>query len=74
MTCPDCDGTRAVPDDLSGGYAPCPSCVIDATTTFVVFEDLPDDEESHTRTEPKPDPALGSGFVMSEGEPCPERA
>jgi hypothetical protein len=44
MTCLDCAGTCAVPDDRSGGYAPCPSCVIKATTTFVVLEDLPDDE------------------------------
>lgn len=39
MTCPDCGGTRAVPDDFSSGYAPCPSCVIEASATFVVLED-----------------------------------
>jgi hypothetical protein len=39
MTCPDCHGTRAVPDDVTGGYAPCPSCVIDAGTTFVAIDD-----------------------------------
>ncbi len=45
MSCPDCGGTRAVPDDFNGGgYALCPSCVIEATSTFVVLEDLPDDE------------------------------
>ena len=38
MSCPDCAGTRAVPDDLSGGYAPCPACVVDARLTFVVLE------------------------------------
>lgn len=39
--CPDCSGSRAVPDDLGeheDGYAPCPSCVIDAESTFVVWE------------------------------------
>jgi hypothetical protein len=39
MSCPDCGGTRAVPDDVFGGYAPCPSCVVEAITTFVVLED-----------------------------------
>ena len=38
MSCQDCAGTRAVPDDLSGGYAPCPACVVDAGLTFVVME------------------------------------
>ena len=38
MSCPDCADTRAVPDDLSGGYAPCPACVVDAGPTFVVLE------------------------------------
>lgn len=40
-TCDDCGGTRAVPDDFGrheDGYAPCPSCVIDAGSTFVVWE------------------------------------
>jgi hypothetical protein len=39
--CTDCSGSRAVPDDFGlyeDGYAPCPSCVIDAGETFVVFE------------------------------------
>jgi hypothetical protein len=39
VSCPDCDGTRAVPDDVCGGYAPCPSCVIEASSTFVAIED-----------------------------------
>jgi hypothetical protein len=34
MTCPDCAGTRAIPDDFSGGYAPCPSCVTEATGVY----------------------------------------
>ena len=38
MSCLDCAGTRAVPDDPSGGYAPCPACVIDAGDSFVVLE------------------------------------
>ena len=38
MTCHDCAGARAVPDDVGGGYAPCPSCVVEATETFVCFE------------------------------------
>ena len=38
MTCPDCAGTRAVPDDLTADYAPCPSCVIEASLTFVCSE------------------------------------
>ena len=45
MTCPDCGGTRAVPDDVSGGYAPCPSCVIDAGSTFVALDEVPEDLE-----------------------------
>lgn len=39
--CFDCFGARAVPDDFGGhedGYGPCPSCVIDAGPTFVVYE------------------------------------
>jgi hypothetical protein len=38
--CLDCSGSRAVPDDLGeyeDGYQPCPSCVIDAGDTFVVW-------------------------------------
>ncbi len=45
MTCPDCGGTRAVPDDFTGSYAPCPSCVIEATSTFVALDDLPEDTD-----------------------------
>ena len=39
--CSDCGDARAVPDDLGvyeDGYAPCPSCVIDAGETFVVWD------------------------------------
>ncbi len=39
MTCLDCHGARAVPDDPTGGYGPCPCCVIDAGETFVCFEE-----------------------------------
>jgi len=39
MSCPDCAGTRAIPDDLTGGYQPCQSCVIQAGTTFVALDD-----------------------------------
>ena len=39
--CPECDGTRAIPDDLSPGYLPCPACVIDAGPTFVAFDEMP---------------------------------
>ena len=38
--CPDCGGTRAVPDmgESVDGYAPCPTCVIDAGGTFVAWD------------------------------------
>jgi hypothetical protein len=42
--CLDCNGARAVPDDLGeyeDGYAPCPACIIDAGPTFVVYEPQP---------------------------------
>ncbi len=39
MSCPDCAGTRAIPDDLTRGYQPCPTCVIETSTTFVVLDD-----------------------------------
>lgn len=38
--CADCSGSRAVPDDFGqyeDGYAPCPSCVVDAGSTFVIW-------------------------------------
>ena len=38
MSCLDCHGTLAVPDDITGGYAPCPSCVIEADLTFVIWQ------------------------------------
>lgn len=37
-TCDDCFGARAVPDDFTGDYRACPSCVIDAGETWVVWE------------------------------------
>jgi hypothetical protein len=37
MNCDDCSGSRAVPGPL-GDYEACPSCVIDAEETFVVWE------------------------------------
>ncbi len=39
MSCPDCSGTRAIPDDLTRGYQPCQSCVIQAGTTFDAWDD-----------------------------------
>lgn len=36
-TCSDCGGSRAVPD-IFGDLEACPCCVIDAGTTFVVWE------------------------------------
>lgn len=42
VACQDCHGTRAVPDDFGryeDGYGPCPSCVINASETFVIYED-----------------------------------
>ncbi len=39
QACEDCAGTRAVPDDYAeDGYGPCRACVVDAGTTFVVWE------------------------------------
>ncbi len=38
MSCPDCSGARAVPDDVQGGYRACPECVIEATATWVCFD------------------------------------
>jgi hypothetical protein len=39
--CSNCNGARSVPDlgEYEDGYAPCPSCVIDAVETFVVFKE-----------------------------------
>jgi len=39
MSCPDCAGTRATLVDLTGGYPPCRSCVIQAGTTFDARDD-----------------------------------
>jgi len=44
MTCHDCAGARTVPDDVTGGYAPCPCFVIDAGMTFIVWEAQEDSE------------------------------
>lgn len=41
--CEDCFGARALPD-MFGDYGACPSCVIDAGNSFVVYEG--DQEES----------------------------
>ena len=38
MSCHDCFGARAVPDDVQGGSRACPGCVIEATATFVCFD------------------------------------
>ncbi len=35
MSCHDCFGARAVPDDVQGGYRACPGYVIEATATSV---------------------------------------
>ncbi len=56
MTCSDCHGTRAVPDGVTGGYTPCPSCVIDAGTTYVVWESptAPGLQRPHSPYQPDP--------------------
>jgi len=38
VSCHDCSGARAVPDDVQGGYHACPGCVIEATATWVCFD------------------------------------
>jgi len=38
VSCNDCFGARAMPDDVPGGYRACPGCVIEATATFVCVE------------------------------------
>lgn len=38
VTCPECHGSRAVPD-LFGDLEAFTTCVIDAGATFVVFEE-----------------------------------
>lgn len=37
-TCHDCSGSRAVPD-VFGDLTACPSCVIEAGDTWVVYEE-----------------------------------
>jgi len=38
VSCQDCSGARAVPDDAQGGYRACPGCVLEATATWVCFD------------------------------------
>jgi len=38
MSCHDCSGVRAVPDDVQGGLRACPGCLHEATATYVCFE------------------------------------
>jgi len=38
MSCHDCSGARAVPDDVQGGYRACPGCLIKATATIVCVD------------------------------------
>ncbi len=38
MSCQDCSGVRAGPDDVPSGYRACPGCVIEATATSVCFD------------------------------------
>lgn len=38
MTCHDCYDTRCVPDDVSGTYTACSSCVVEASATWVIFD------------------------------------
>jgi len=38
VSCQDCFGARAVPDDVQGGYRACPGCVIEATATWVCVD------------------------------------
>jgi len=38
VSCNDCFGARAVPDDVQGGYRPCPGCLIEATATWVCVD------------------------------------
>ncbi len=46
MSCDDCFGVPAVPDDGQGGYRTCPGCLIEATATFVCA----DTEDDTART------------------------
>jgi len=38
MSCHDCFGARAVPDDVQGGYRACPRCLVEATATWVCVD------------------------------------
>ena len=38
MSCQDCSGARAVPDDVQGGYRACPGCLLEATATFLCVD------------------------------------
>ncbi len=46
MSCQDCSGMRAVPDDVQGGYRTCPGCLIKATATSVCVDT--EDADPHT--------------------------
>lgn len=37
VTCDDCNGSRSVPD-IFGDLEACPTCVVDAGETWVVYE------------------------------------
>ncbi len=66
MTCLDCAGTRAVPDDRSGGYAPCPSCVIEATTTFASWRTCLTTSRATPAQNPSPIPPWGRASSISK--------
>jgi len=46
VSCQDCSGMRAVPDDVQGGYRTCPGCLIKATATSVCVDT--EDADPHT--------------------------
>jgi len=48
VSCNDCSGARAVPDDVHGGYRACPGCVIKATATFVCSATDTEDDTAPT--------------------------
>jgi hypothetical protein len=65
--CEDCNGARSVPDlgEYEDGYAPCPSCVIDAGETFVVWEETLGRRDTF--------PQAGSGPLRSDAVEVPWR-
>jgi len=48
MSCQDCFGARAVPDEVQGGYRACPGCVIEATATFIYSATDTEDDTAPT--------------------------